>query len=206
MEYKRYNPLAVLWAGAFSHFGASFYPHALHAFFKIESHELVNQVPDIEHICKTGIGDKLRQANSHCDKVQVVSKFLFAKLNEHRRRDLLTNHIFRLNEIDDTTSIFNLSKKYNLSERQMERNFKISVGVSPKKFQRIIRFEKSLRLLTHADYNQLASIAYELNYSDQSHFINDFKDFSGMTPYEFVKNPTFGSESSSFIYDPDVIN
>jgi AraC-like DNA-binding protein len=116
------------------------------------------------------------------------------------KQDPLVNHIIQSNEIRELTNFFKITQKYKVSERQLERKFKTSVGISPKKLQRIVRFEKSLQLLRRADYKQLTSVAHELDYTDQSHFIKDFKDFSGMTPYAFVKDPTFGSESSSFIY------
>jgi len=61
-------------------------------------------------------------------------------------------------------------------------------------------------VMARADYRQLTGIAHALNYTDQSHFIKDFRDFSDMSPYEFVKKDNIGSESSSFIYPPSPQN
>jgi AraC-like DNA-binding protein len=74
------------------------------------------------------------------------------------------------------------------------------VGVSARKFARVAKFEKSLPALSLTDYGSLTQLAYDLEYSDQSHFIKDFKLFSGLSPYEFVKQSSLGSESASFIY------
>lgn len=93
-----------------------------------------------------------------------------------------------------------LTEQYKISERQFQRRFKNQVGITHKKFQRIIRFEKALDILTQSNYGQLTQVAYETGYVDQSHFIKDFTEFSGMSPYDFVKNSNIGSESSSFIY------
>jgi AraC-like DNA-binding protein len=187
--------------GTFSHFGVSFYPHALNAFFRIGANELINELPDIKQLCNSEIGNKLEGARSHFERVQIISDYLLRKIDANWEQDQLIGHMVKYNDIDAHTNISNLTLKYNVSERQLERRFKITVGVSPKKLQRIARFEKSLQLLANAEYKQLTAIAYELDYTDQSHFIKDFTAFSGMTPYQFIKNHNFGSESSSFIYD-----
>ncbi len=190
--------------GAFSHFGVSFYPHALNAFFKIDAHELIDEIPDISLICNFNIQNKLERAKSHLERTQILSGYLYNKIHASTTPDPLINHIIQGNEIHETTNIFKVTSKYKISERRLERKFKTAVGVSPKKLQRIARFEKSLHLLTNSNYKQLTSIGYDLGYTDQSHFIKDFKAFSGMTPYEFIKNKNLGSDSSSFIYNPNL--
>jgi AraC-like DNA-binding protein len=186
--------------GNFSHFGVSFFPHALHACFKISAFELVNEMPDIQLLCNGGIKYQLAKANSHTERVQLLSAYLYRKIYASKKQELLIQHIIHANEINEDSLIDELPDKYHTSERHLERRFKISVGVSLKKFQRIVKFEKALQLLGDAKYNDLTAIAYQLNYTDQSHFIKDFRTFSGMTPYKFIKTQNFGSESSSFIY------
>jgi AraC-like DNA-binding protein len=187
--------------GTFSHFGVSFFPHALNVFFQIEAHELVDKIPDIRFLCHADIQSKLERAKSHDSRVQIISSYLYDKIYYGKKQNQLVNHIIQQNEIHESANVYEVIRKYKISERQLERKFKTSIGISPKKLQRIVRFEKSLQLLTQANYKQLTSIAYKLDYTDQSHFIKDFKDFSGMTPYEFVKYPNLGSDSSSFIYN-----
>ncbi len=197
------QPTDAIMGGAFSHFGVSFYPHALTAFFTIEASELINQMPDIQLLCGSEIHHQLEQASTHLQRVQLLSKYLYDKLYISRTNDLLINHLIQCHDITDQTYLHLLHKKYNLSERQLQRRFKAQVGIPPKKLQRLLRFERSLQLLAQTEYSQLTSLAYELNYTDQSHFIKDFQAFSGMSPYAFVKNRSIGSESSSFIYIPE---
>jgi AraC-like DNA-binding protein len=186
--------------GVFSQFGVSFYPHALNAFFKVDATELVNQVEAIESFCKTDICCQLEQARSHHSRVEVLNAYFYEKLFYSNKQNLLINNIMQQNEININCEISELSKKYNISQRQLERLFKTSLGISPKKLQRIIRFEKALELLSNTEYNQLTTISYQLNYTDQSHFIKDFNAFSGITPYQFVAVKKLGAESASFLY------
>ena len=81
-------------------------------------------------------------------------------------------------------------------------DLKKQVGVFLKGYQRVSRFELALKRLATVDYVELTSIAFELDYTDQSHFIKEFQEFAGMPPYNFVCNKSVGAESSSFLYIP----
>src|SRR5262249_28920477 len=74
----------------------------------------------------------------------------------------------------------------NTSVRQLQRQFDDATGVSPKSLARTIRFEAIRnRLMFEPDAN-LTDLAYEFGYTDQAHFINDFKAFTNKTPGEFA--------------------
>lgn len=74
----------------------------------------------------------------------------------------------------------------NLSVRQLQRQFDDATGVSPKTLARTIRFEAIRNHLRIEPEANLTDLAYEFGYTDQSHFINDFKAFTGKTPGEFA--------------------
>jgi AraC-like DNA-binding protein len=80
-----------------------------------------------------------------------------------------------------------LQRELQLSERTLERKFKQAVGISPKLFARIARFQQSLDQLRQNQYDKLSDVAYGNEYADQSHFIRVFKEFTGFTPLEFRK-------------------
>lgn len=76
-----------------------------------------------------------------------------------------------------------------LSKKQFERLFHSFVGINPKEYTRIVRFQKALAQMQHQagkEINQ-AQIAYASGYADQSHFIRDFKKFCGYTPMSLLK-------------------
>jgi AraC-like DNA-binding protein len=192
-------PSTSVMDGRFSHFGISFYPHALHTLFKIDASELVNRMPDIELIVKSGLAQKLNDTVSDEERIDLVSRFLIDSLPISKRTNQLINNIIHSEHLSFDASVISLQEEFKVSERQLERVFKSAIGISPKKYQRILRFESALEKLSAANYSDLTAISYDLNFSDQAHFINDFKNLSGLSPYEFVKNNKIGSESSSFI-------
>jgi len=72
-----------------------------------------------------------------------------------------------------------------LSEKSFERKFKQGVGISPKLFSRICRFQAALNQLRNNHYRKLSDVAYENGYADQSHFIRAFKEFAGFSPQQY---------------------
>ena len=85
------------------------------------------------------------------------------------------------------TPVTELASIACLGKKQFERLFNELVGANPKEYARIVRFQKSLKLLQHysEDINQ-AQLAYQCGYADQSHFIREFKQFSGYTPLSLL--------------------
>ncbi|MDR0385355.1 MAG: helix-turn-helix domain-containing protein [Prevotellaceae bacterium] len=77
------------------------------------------------------------------------------------------------------------ASKVCLCIRHFERQFKSSVGISPKTFARIARFNKARRLLSAFPGKDLLTIAVECGYYDHAHLIKDFKMLSGDTPAKF---------------------
>ncbi len=85
-----------------------------------------------------------------------------------------------------------LVQYYNISERQFQRRFIASLGVSPKSYLTMMRFREAVQLLKNGSVEKLSDIAYMLEYSDQSHFIREITKFSGMGPkqlQEKLKDP-----------------
>ena len=74
----------------------------------------------------------------------------------------------------------------NLFMRQLQRQFDETTGVSPKELARAIRFESIRERLMFNPNANLTDLAYEFGYTDQAHFIKDFKALTDKTPGEFA--------------------
>lgn len=80
-----------------------------------------------------------------------------------------------------------LAECCHLSRRQVQRQFKDALGVSPKALARRIRFEEIRKRLMFDPDQSLTAMAYEFGYSDQAHFIRDFKRLANRTPGAFAR-------------------
>ncbi|MCM1078387.1 MAG: AraC family transcriptional regulator [Bacteroidales bacterium] len=79
------------------------------------------------------------------------------------------------------TTVTELADLTCLSRKQFGRVFCSSVGMMPKEYTRIVRFQKSLWMMQQGQRDYVR-IAHGCGYSDQSHFIREFRKFSGHTP------------------------
>ena len=83
-------------------------------------------------------------------------------------------------------SIAQISNKVGYSQKHLIKLFRDNVGVTPKEFLKIIRFQKTIEEIAAAKEIEWTAIANECGYYDQAHFINDFKIFSGFTPRKYT--------------------
>ncbi|KJS04300.1 MAG: AraC family transcriptional regulator [Flavobacteriales bacterium BRH_c54] len=91
-----------------------------------------------------------------------------------------------INDIHSTNgqiSIYELSKRNFTTVRQLERNFKKLIGLSPKEYSNIIRFQNALSLIKNSNQSRsLLDIAFECGYYDHSHLCNEIKRNTGLSP------------------------
>ena len=107
--------------------------------------------------------------------------------------------IFAIQQIfksNGTTNIDSLRQNIQASRRYVEKLFKKNIGLTPKRYARLIRVKKASIILQQPFYNKhISSVAAELEYYDQSHFLKDFKTVVGRTPSQYLQmKPMFSGE------------
>jgi AraC-like DNA-binding protein len=158
-------------------------PHALKALFGINALILKNASVELNEFSSEDINEQL--INAHCaqDQANLLTKFLMHKLKEIETRDeLVEESLFLIQMSDGLITVRSLLEYLDISERQFERRFSQTVGISPFAYIRLKRFNEALRLMKTRQYDTLTEIAYALKFHDQSHFIRDIKAFTGVTP------------------------
>ncbi|MCB0577859.1 MAG: AraC family transcriptional regulator [Phaeodactylibacter sp.] len=80
-----------------------------------------------------------------------------------------------------------LTKKVGYSRKHLIQLFKEHVGLPPKAFLRIIRFQQAIAGIERCGAIEWSHLAFDCGYYDQAHFIRDFKRFSGFTPEEYLR-------------------
>jgi AraC-like DNA-binding protein len=90
-----------------------------------------------------------------------------------------------LRQEDFFHNIETVAARYGITARYLQKLFLQYTGLTPKLYSKINRFQNSLRLITQNDCS-LTSIAYDCGYADQSHFIREFKSFTGLTPSGYM--------------------
>lgn len=85
-------------------------------------------------------------------------------------------------------SLTALQSELCVTERTFQRLFESHIGVPPKLFRKICQFSAAFDQFSKGQYKRLSDIAYDHGYSDQSHFIRVFKEFTLLTPGDYLKN------------------
>ena len=100
----------------------------------------------------------------------------------------------RLCATDGRASVAELTGGTGWSHRHLVARFRDQVGLAPKAAARVLRFERSLRLMRRAELS-LAEVAADAGYYDQAHLNRDFRAFAGAPPTAFLaaRDPHFPS-------------
>lgn len=166
-------------SGAFRHF-CSF------SFSELNNHFL--SVQDIWGKDGRQLTEKLSNELSTDLRIDMLNAFFLKQLEKHgKNNQVLDSSISYIYKHFENVAIHTLATNLNISLRHFERLFKEEFGISPKKFQRISRFQSTLKemlLFSNDDYMQAA---VNNGYYDQSHFIKECKTLSGMSPLELLK-------------------
>lgn len=180
----------------FGIFGAYLYPFAIPLFFGIPASVVSNQEPAMSDLLEeegTELEEKIMIAKNNHERVAILSAYLQKKLkNAVSTHQNIFSSIQFIIQKNGCIDVDMLARKYFLSTRQFERNFKQYAGFSPKLYSRIIRFQSVLG--EYGKQNKtLTEIAYDCGYYDQSHFIHDFKEFSGYHPGSYFSGSAEGT-------------
>jgi AraC-like DNA-binding protein len=188
---KLTQSLAIKSIGINKMLGIKFYAHSAAFFLNEELSGFNDQIADARDLLGKpvrSLHERLKEESGLDRRVQLLENFLVARLAEKEKRAVniaMVGKIIReMQQNPDPNSIRTIASQNNISSRYLSRLFLQYTGVTPKLYDKIHRFQQSLRLITENRYS-LTSIAYDCGYFDQSHFIRDFKHFAGITPSSY---------------------
>ncbi|MEZ4970260.1 MAG: helix-turn-helix domain-containing protein [Flavobacteriaceae bacterium] len=184
------EPFHIEPTGYVNTFAVRFYPYGFANFVTEPISNLVNKETPINQVFGTknasDLEKKIIQAENTGRRISIIEKFLLDRLNEEKTINaIVKNTVDSLLSTKGSASITSIFKDEPSKRRQLERNFKKQIGVSPKQLGKVIRLQTALKMLLDQKAENLTDIAYKSEYFDQAHFIKDFREFTGINPKEF---------------------
>lgn len=178
-------------SGDLSATGICFYPHALKRLFGLNATLLTDSCAGINELYgHASLSDQLSETEAPQERIRLLSDFLLAELKKRKTGHKEMDHALELIlNSKGGIPVKSLCEKVYLTERTFERRFKEYVGISPKLFSRICRFQSSLKQFQGKDYQRFSDIVFANDYADQSHVIRSFKEFAGLSPHQLQKQP-----------------
>ncbi len=177
-------------------FQVIFQPGALFRLTGIPAHELTNQFVDAEAIFSpeiNAVNERLSSTDNHLEMIHIVETFLHSLIRRqptrYARYGLLpVDKVGRfLLQNPSRFSLDWLADQASLSPRQFYKLFLERMGISPKLYARITRFDQTIKLKSTQPNHDWLHIAVEMGYYDYQHMARDFNEFTRLTPIEFFR-------------------
>ena len=175
-----------------------FYPHTINMFLNTPASSFYNQEIsgyDIEDEQLNELAVQVFECEDNNLCVNLIENWLLDRLSIRsydtlyrvKRMNVAIKQLFTAPQ----TLVADLSSACCLGKKQFEREFNLHIGMNPKEYARIVRFQKALKQMQHwqGKINQ-ADLAYTCGYSDQSHLIREFRKLCGHTPLSLLEFTT----------------
>lgn len=184
-----YSDIRLL--GRISIIAVVFRVYGASAFFRMSMFELGERkvvFADTEDRALMDLQDRVLEASDDTSAIRLIEQFLLRCLRPLKDYNLqrMQAAIGEIDRMKGETSLADLCEVACLSPKQFRRVFTEHIGINPKDFLRIVRFQHALFILQSSPGILFSQLAYECGYSDQSHLINEFKIFSGYTPKGYL--------------------
>lgn len=187
----RKNHYSIFPEGDVKYFAVRFRPDQFYKLVNIPISEFTGRIIELDDLNILSILDlesKLTYAENNFARITMFEDFLLNHLQETQPdENALIHECTRIINLQrGTVSISSLCDNLGVYPKMLEREFKKSIGITPKYFCRLTRFNRIVEdlpgILQHRDWS---SIALQYGYFDQAHFIREFSSFTGMTPGKY---------------------
>lgn len=162
------------------------------AFLHQPLYELFEQSVPLDNFIKLSeislVEEKLAGASTYQDKINIIDSFLQQKITLHKHDLLIQEAIKNIYKSDGQIKIKSLANHLYISQDALEKRFRKLIGASPKQFASIVKLQKLIK--SKQSSKTILDIALDAGYYDHSHFIKDFRLFTGQTPTEFFRVPS----------------
>ena len=170
--------------------GAHFKPGGTFPFLGASANEFADKHVDVDTIwgaCVAGIRERLAETTSSRLRFRLIERFLATQISRPLQHHSAVS--LALSTLDHARSRMTreLAREACLSEKRFIDIFRFEVGLRPKLFNRISRFQRVLTQMHRVGVPHWAQLALDNGYFDQSHLIHDFSSFSGFSPADYIR-------------------
>ena len=185
-------------------FVIQFKPFGAYPFFHFPIQELNEKIVSAEKVFGNEIlelREEILTKKTSEEKFNSAEKWLIDKFHQNKipSTELLTV-IEKLQSVS-VASYRQIVENYSKTQKHLIAQFKKYVGLTPKYYQRILRFNEILQQIHKSEKIEWSQVAYQCEYADQSHFIKEFKHFSGLNPQKFIHQDFHKDEPNFFPLD-----
>ena len=168
-----------------------FKPFAIGPVFRLSASELKNGPVELNNWSPQkaiALNLQLIHAQSLEETIEALLHFVLTEaLSNQRECEVIKFATDKILENPDNDVLAQLLQDLNLSARTFQRVFKKYVGISANEYRRICQFQIAFYQLRGKQFDKLTDVAYDNGYFDQSHYIRSFREFTEITPQEYLQ-------------------
>lgn len=167
-----------------------FKPYALNALFGVSAQELTDSPVDLNLLpasVRTGLQEQLLNASSSSEMISLLDNYIF-RLTTKIKTDMrvIRYAVEKIAGAPSKKNLVEVQQDLYMTGRTFQRLFEKNIGIIPTQFRRISQFNAAFRQLNTRRFKSFTDISYSNGYADQSHFIRAFKEFTSMTPSQYL--------------------
>ncbi len=170
--------------------GVRFRPGGAYPFFRFPISELSDSVIELDLIWGSlveEIRDQLLEIPAPEEKLRRFEELLLQRVQRPLEPNRLISYaVQQLQQSPQFIAIRDLAGTIGITQKHLISQFERIVGLRPKVFARVCKFQKVLNLIEAQSRIEWAAVAYECGYYDQAHFIKEFQNFSGVNPSSYL--------------------
>ena len=185
--------------------GVQFHTGVLPHLFRFDANEFIDQEISLSDLYKSDLQEKLLESNSLEKRIQLLCEFIKSINRSDRSIDPLIASSLESIRHQPLPRVRELLKTVRTSERQLERRFLKTIGVTPRHFLSVARFQRTLHYLKQTHDPYFTTLCFDMGYYDQAHFSKEIRRLSGYSPKELhrklIKHAVNQKGSTSYLID-----
>ncbi|MBC7888720.1 MAG: AraC family transcriptional regulator [Ferruginibacter sp.] len=189
-------PESLTLPGDFTLIAYFFKPYTLLPLFGVPAPELTDRPIDLNELSPQPadeLQERLLNAGTVKDMISLLDDFVFNLISRSKAEcPLIKYATTQIASNPSKESLAIVQKQLHVTERTFQRMFEKSVGISPNLYRRVCQFNAAFTQLNNRGHHKLSDIAFQQGYADQSHYIRAFREFTNITPTEYLR---FGAET-----------
>lgn len=169
--------------------GVHFKPGGAFPFLGLPADEFADTHVDLETLWGSLAGrlrERICEAKTSAERVQLLQEALLSRLSDRVEQHYAVSAALEIFRSHGGPTVREAAKYIGLSQRRFIHVFKTEVGMTPKQYSRIQRFQQTRTLIQQNLSPDWAELALDLGYFDQSHLIREFREFSGFSPTDYL--------------------
>lgn len=167
-----------------------FKPYTLNSLFGVSAQEMTDNPLDLNLLpasVRSDLQEQLLNASSTGEMIALLDNYIFSLTTKIKTDVRIIKYaVEKIAGAPAKKNLVEVQQDLHMTSRTFQRLFEKNIGIIPTQYRRISQFDTAFQQLRKLQFRNLTDLSLSNGYSDQSHFIRAFKEFTAITPKEYL--------------------